>query len=142
MKILLLFAFTLLFHEYAVSPAIAQPAPPVGLACIAEMSVPTYRGVVWLSRTAGQATISIDIGSNGFPISVDVQSAQPLLVRYLKVSMQTVRFIDRCAGQTIKMTFVYRLIGDPGPEPRNEVTLKPQNTFEISARPPISHSEP
>jgi hypothetical protein len=124
--------------------------PPSGLACVVEMRVPTYEGAVWLARISGEATVSISIGPEGAPASVDVQKVQstntPALVTWLKSQMSTVKFLPSCSGQTVDIRLVYRLIGGPEKaaryQPRNEVRFRAPRTFEITAPPPDYQAQP
>jgi hypothetical protein len=130
--------------------ACAWGQPPTGLACVAEMRVPTYEGAVWLARISGEATVSIGVGPEGAPASVDVQKVQstnaPALVSWLKLQMSTVKFLPSCSGQTVDIRLVYRLIGGPERalryQPRNEVKFRAPSTFEISAPPPDYQAQP
>src|SRR5437868_7872469 len=91
--------------------------PPTGLACIAEMRMPTYEGTLWLARVSGEATVSITVGPEGATASVDIQKVQTTavaqLVSWLKSQMSTVKFLPSCSGQTVEIRFVYRLVGGP-----------------------------
>lgn len=120
--------------------------PSTGLACVAEMRVPTYQGTVWLARVSGEATVSIGVGTDGAPASVDVRSTEPALVSWLKSEMSTVRFLPSCSGQTVDIRLVYRLVGGREKaaryQPRNEVKFKAPSTFEISAPPPDYQAQP
>src|SRR5690349_17861688 len=124
--------------------------PPTGLACVAEMTVPTYQGTLWLARVSGEATVSIRVGPEGVSASVDVQKVQrttaPQLVSWLKSQMSTVKFLPSCSGQTVDIRLVYRLVGGPEKaaryQPRNEVKFKAPSTFEISAPPPDYQAQP
>ena len=124
----------------------AGQSPPSGLACVAEMTVPVYSGLPWLARVTGEARVSITVGRNGIPDSIDVESPAPGMTAWLRSAMAAAKFLNACAGQTVEMRFVYRLVGDPEDaphyQPRSEVTLKAQNTFEISAPPPIARPQP
>jgi hypothetical protein len=126
----------------AASAMIAQSPPSDGLACIADMPIPEYRGVIWTARVTGEATATFMIGVRGSPVSVTVQSGQPALVAWLKSALSAAVFLDRCAGQSVGVKFIYRLEGGPEGAPRNEIRLKGPTTFEIVAHPPIPHIEP
>jgi hypothetical protein len=121
---------------------VGQQAPSAGFACVADMPIPAYRGVLWIARVTGDAKATIAIGAGGAPSSVEIQSTQRALVEWLKSTLLASIFLKKCAGQTIEIKFVYRLVGGEGDEPRNEVRLKGPNTFEITARPPIPRTEP
>lgn len=124
--------------------------PPNGLACVTEMTVPTYQGYFWLARVSGAATVSISVGPEGAPASIDVQKVQstgaPQLVSWLKSQMSTVRFLPSCSGQTVDIRLVYRLVGGPEKaaryQPRNDVKFRAPSTFEISAPPPDYQAQP
>jgi hypothetical protein len=128
--------------QFTAGLAIAQQAPLSGLGCVVDMPIPTYRGVFWIAQVTGEAKVTITIGAGGAPASVDVQSTQRALVAWLKSDLQGSVFIDRCAGQTVEIKFIYRLVGGGEEEPRNEVRFRGPATFEVVARPPIPHIEP
>jgi hypothetical protein len=101
------------------------------------MPIPLYQSVFWVARVAGEAKVTITIGAGGAPVSVDVQSVRPQLVAWLKSSLQSAVFLNRCIGQTLEINLIYRLAGTPNAEPLNEIRMKGPNTFEITAREPI-----
>jgi hypothetical protein len=101
------------------------------------MPIPAYPRLFWVARVTGEAKVTITIGAGGAPALVDVQSARPQLAGWLKSSLQSAVFLDRCIGQTLEINLIYRLAGTPNAEPLNEIRMKGPNTFEITARNPI-----
>ncbi len=95
----------------AVEAAIAQQPPPSGLACALDVPIPGYRGVFWIARVVGEAKVTLTIGPGGATTSVEVRSAQPALVAWLKPALLASTFLDRCAGQTVEIKFIYRVLG-------------------------------
>ncbi len=128
---------TLTLLLYTAGLAVGQQFSSAGLACVADMPIPVYRGLFWVARVTGEAKVTITIGPGGAPVSIDVQSVRPQLVAWLKSSLQPAVFLDRCIGQTLEINLIYRLAGTPNAEPLNEIRIKGPNTFEITARNPI-----
>jgi len=123
---------------------LAGQQPATGLACAVDVPILGYRGLVWSARVTGEALAVVEVGAGGVPAKVNVDSPQPLLVSWLKATLSSAAFLPACAGQNVKIRFIYELNGDPAPEPINEFRLKAGNTFVITARPPIPawHPEP
>jgi hypothetical protein len=107
------------------------------LTCVESMSVPQYDGLFWVTRVSGTARVLVNIGTDGTPTSVEVQSASNYLGVLLRSSFQDAKFASQCAGQTIEVNFIYELRGDPTPTPHNKTRLKNVNTFEVIANLPI-----
>jgi len=107
-------------------------------ACVEEMRVPLYDGLIWVARASGQLHASIAIGPDAAGTLIEIHSESPRgLVETLKTALHDARFSSRCAGQTLEVTFIYRFEGAPNANPHNEVRFKTGNTFEIVARPPL-----
>ena len=125
----------------------ADPAAaPAGLGCVTDLTVPEYRGLPWLARLSGEANVSVVVGPGGTIATIDVESQMTGLNLWLKSAMSSTRFLDSCAGQTVRFRFVYRLMGAPEDAPRawprNDVRLLAGNTFEITAAPPVPRIQP
>jgi len=105
--------------------------------CIAEMRVPTYRGVIWYAGFVGTVNVKASLGSDAHAISVDVKGSNAALAGLVKSAFATAKFSATCAGASFTMNFVYRIAGDKSKEPDNEVVWREPDTFEITARPPV-----
>jgi hypothetical protein len=107
-----------------------------GLACIQEMSVPEYIGVLWQARIVGTANVEISLDANGVPADVRVQSPHVSMTNWLAGWFKKSSFLPVCGRQTISLRFVYRLEGAKRDKPDNQIVIKYPGTFEITAHPP------
>lgn len=111
--------------------------PSASLACIEEMQVPLYEGLMWVARASGLMRVSVNIGADAAATVVIVHGQPPIILEVLKSAMRAAKFSGRCSGQMIEVNFVYRLEGTPDSSPHNRIKIKSGNTFEIVARPPV-----
>src|SRR5579872_4847788 len=82
--------------RYALLPVcivsqISAQSGPTGLACVTDLTVPIYRGALWLSRASGDATAFVTVGPEGQPTSVEIRSEAPGLVGWLQSTMKAAR---------------------------------------------------
>lgn len=119
----------------AASLAEEQP----GLACVGEMALPVYSGVIWQARITGTARVRIALDARGRPSEVRVESPHVSLTNWLTWWFKKSSFLQQCGGQTIDLTFKYRLEGANHEMPDNQIVIKYPGTFEITAYPPILH---
>jgi len=141
MKLLALGAIAVVSLAALIGQELKQ-AVRTDLTCVENMSIPQYDGGAWVAKFSGNARVLINIGADGAPVAVEVQtpSQQPpakQLAAWLRGSFQDAKFSTRCAGQTLEVNFMYELRGEPTPAPHNKTRLKNVNTFEVVANPPI-----
>ncbi len=106
------------------------------LACIEDMQVPLYDGLLWVARASGSFRASIAIGSDSTSTRVNVDGKPGLIQEMLKSALGQARFSRHCSGQALELSFVYRLEGKADKNPHTQLRFKGANTFEITASPP------
>src|SRR5882762_4128383 len=111
-----------------------------GLACISDMALPVYAGILWQAQITGTARVRIALSPGGTPSEVRViESPHASFAIWLPGWFKKSSFLPQCAGKTIELTLKYRLEGLRRESPDNQVVIKFPDTFEITAHPPILH---
>jgi hypothetical protein len=113
---------------------------PSALACISNLPVPVYDGLLWQAQLTGTVVVRVVAGSDGAASEVQmVQSPHEFFKIWLPTWLKESRFLTECVGQTLELTFKYRLEGLRREAPDNHVVIKSPGIFEITASPPILH---
>ncbi len=111
-----------------------------GLACISDMALPVYAGILWQAQVTGTVKVRIALSPGGTPSEVRViESPHPSFTIWLPGWFKKSSFLPQCGGKTIALTIKYRLEGLRSESPDNQIVIKFPDTFEITAHPPILH---
>ena len=110
-----------------------------GLSCIKEMEVPVYRSLPWLAQETGTVMARIALNTGGKPSDISIESPHKALTGWVTAWLRKSSFLPACGGQTIQLTFTYRLEGERRELPDNRIVIKFPGIFEITAHPPILH---
>lgn len=133
-RVLLILACTVFAtHDPAVS---AEPTP-TGLACIAEMLLPSYGAIARRSTRPGTVSSQIVIGPDGKLSSMHSTAPDSFLVREVETFLRyNTSFNPACHGQTLTLKFTFVLDNvQPSPTPGVNVKFRGPNEFVIESSP-------
>ena len=131
----------LMFCAMVISRAaetFGQGLPLRDLSCLLQLNVPLYQQLARDARASGSVRAVVEIGKSGNPGSIEVEgTAAPGIKALVRSAFREARFDVSCASRFVEVNFVYRLEGQPSPEPRNKLRFIGPNTFEITSTPAI-----
>jgi hypothetical protein len=117
-----------------------QPTDSTNAQCVERLQIPSYPYVARVSISSGALRAAVTLGERGevrsqqFEVVSDPKNLkifQPAVERALKAS----RFRGSCAGQTVRLTFRFKMGG------ADEVWFEAPATYEITALPPMVNTK-
>ena len=106
------------------------------LACIEELKIPPYQGIVWQAQLTGIAKVTLIVSENGKAADLSVSGVHKALALWIRSHIEGARFHSTCAGHQLEYTFSYRLEGERSLVPFSSVVLRAPGHFIITGRPP------
>lgn len=106
-----------------------------GLECLRDLEVPVYAGIMWRSGFIGTAKASFELAADGTVAKVTVVSPFVALSQILEGQLRKATFLPGCSGRTMKLDFIYNLLGPPAESPDNTIRVQGPRTFIITAHP-------
>jgi hypothetical protein len=112
------------------------------IACVVELRLPWYEGLVWEAQLTGTAKVEVDIGISGKIAESRVKGVPQALAEWIKAQFGKSQFKETCKDQTLRYQITFCMEGLVSPKPVNSVIFRPPDHFIIVARPPIAFTEP
>jgi hypothetical protein len=121
-----------------LSPADITLSDADSAACIEQLEIPTYTVFSRSARLTGTAEALLYLDHSGRPGKVVVSGVSQLLQKEVADKMADSRFLAQCGGKTIRIIFVYELVGEEkygiG---TGRISFAPPNRFIIRNNPPM-----
>ena len=106
------------------------------MSCVEEIEIPRYSFIARRAIQTGTVQVDFRVSENGK--AEDFRSTGPdenLISEAEGFLKAAGKFLPSCKGQRLRMTFTFRLEGEPRPYPFSFVKFRPPNHFIITSQP-------